>query len=403
MANTTLQTISYREHPGKPLEWTLDCLTLGQVNLLVGKNATGKSRALSVISSLAKIIRGEMPPIPECGFDATFIDSKNRTLRYVLRANTGKVLEEMVFLDGSPKLKRDERSLELYYEESATHWVTHEPSESEISAVARKDKKQHPFLLPLHDWAEALRNYDFGEQLGRRSMAIGITAENLPDVNDRDQNMVVGIFRKAKTAYPGFVEAVMADMKSLGYSLLEIDATVPDHMQFTLQIPGGASPFAPGKILALGVRENGIEGMFFQDTISQGMFRALSVLVQVHFSQLSGRAHCIVIDDIGEGLDFERSSQLIEILQRKAKDSKFQLIMATNDQFVMNHVPLDAWSVLQRKGNHVSVRNIHNSKPVFEDFRFIGLSNFSFFEMDFVSQDQSESPQLKLEGISGNE
>ena len=50
--------------------------------------------------------------------------------------------------------------------------------------------------------------------------------------------------------------------------------------------------------------------------------------------------------------------------------------MSTNDQFVMNHVPLDEWSVLQRTGNHVEVRNIHNSKAVFENFKFVGMSNF---------------------------
>jgi hypothetical protein len=77
--------------------------------------------------------------------------------------------------------------------------------------------------------------------------------------------------------------------------------------------------------------------------------------------------------------------------------------MATNDQFVMNRVPLDEWSVLQRKGSKVSVRNIHNSKKVFEDFKFVGLSNFAFFEMDFANAESEASRQLSLEGINRDE
>jgi hypothetical protein len=36
------------------------------------------------------------------------------------------------------------------------------------------------------------------------------------------------------------------------------------------------------------------------------------------------------------------------------------------------------------------VRNYENSRDVFEEFKFTGLSNFSFLEMDFISGSQSE-------------
>jgi hypothetical protein len=59
--------------------------------------------------------------------------------------------------------------------------------------------------------------------------------------------------------------------------------------------------------------------------------------------------------------------------------------MTTNDQFVMNHVPLEEWSVLKREGSKVRVYNKDNAREQFEYFRFIGMSNFTFFEMDFVN------------------
>lgn len=118
--------------------------------------------------------------------------------------------------------------------------------------------------------------------------------------------------------------------------------------------------------------------------MSQGMFRALSILIQVNYARLADRSYCILIDDIGEGLDFDRSARLIELLRDKATASSFQLIMATNDRFVMDHVPLEEWTVLQRQGSHVRVLNNANSRDLFEDFKFTGLSNFSFLETDFA-------------------
>ena len=66
--------------------------------------------------------------------------------------------------------------------------------------------------------------------------------------------------------------------------------------------------------------------------------------------------------------------------------------MSTNDKFVMNHVPLDEWTVLHRSGSVVHVRNHENSQAAFDDFKFTGLSNFSFFEMN--------ASEMNFEGVS---
>jgi hypothetical protein len=100
---------------------------------------------------------------------------------------------------------------------------------------------------------------------------------------------------------------------------------------------------------------------------------------------MAKKSTCILIDDIGEGLDFDRSCRLIDLLRKKAKESNIQLILSTNDRFVMNRVPLEEWSVLQRRGSHVRVRNYENSRELFEEFKFTGLSNFSLLEMDFLN------------------
>jgi predicted ATPase len=100
---------------------------------------------------------------------------------------------------------------------------------------------------------------------------------------------------------------------------------------------------------------------------------------------MASPAGSVLIDDIGEGLDFERSLQLIKLLLKKAQGSGVQLIMATNDRFVMNTAPLETWSVLQRSGGDSRVFNYGNSKAKFDEFKFAGMNNFDFFATDFVS------------------
>jgi ABC-type Mn2+/Zn2+ transport system ATPase subunit len=109
------------------------------------------------------------------------------------------------------------------------------------------------------------------------------------------------------------------------------------------------------------------------------MFRALSLIIQLNYSQLASIPSCILIDDIGEGLDYERSSSLIKLLIEKAKTSAVQLVMSTNDRFVMNNVPLEYWCVMRRISNVSKVYNYRNAKKQFEDFELTGLSNFDFF------------------------
>ena len=84
-------------------------------------------------------------------------------------------------------------------------------------------------------------------------------------------------------------------------------------------------------------------------------------------------------------MDFERSCSLIDLLLKKVEGQDIQLVMATNDRFVMNNVPLEMWTVLHREGFRCKVINIHNSKEKFEKFRFTGLNNFDFFATDYLN------------------
>ncbi|HQU44999.1 MAG TPA: hypothetical protein PK867_19440, partial [Pirellulales bacterium] len=105
MPDVDLKTLSYSEFRGNPREWTLDGLELGQVNLLVGKNATGKSRVINVITNLADQLQREQVSVGgqvgvgggnyTLGFSAD-----GQQLDYTLKSDNGEVVEERLTVDG---------------------------------------------------------------------------------------------------------------------------------------------------------------------------------------------------------------------------------------------------------------------------------------------------------------
>ena len=139
-----------------------------------------------------------------------------------------------------------------------------------------------------------------------------------------------------------------------------------------------------GPILTgLFVKENDLNCVTEQRHMSDGMFRAISLIIKINYSIRCDMPVALLVDDIGEGLDFSRSRGLIEIAITKAEKSGIKLLMSTNDQFVMNGVSLDYWAIANRSGSKVSFINVNNSPELFDKFKFIGLNNFDFFAEGF--------------------
>ncbi len=376
-----LRSLKFAEWEGTPQEWTIVGLSLGERNLIVGKNASGKTRTLNIISALASYLAGVRPLALSGNFDATF-SHEQKVLMYHLKYEDSQIVEEKFSLGNKILLNRGHGGEGVIWAEDIEGGkdIRFQTPPSELAAVARRDTIQHKFLEPLYAWGSSLRHYHFGSSLGQDHLAV-FSGKADRKIDDRDEKAVVALYREAEKDFgDGFKQGVINDMREIDYNIEEIGIRPPVSIRLVPGLPG-----LPGEMVGLYVKEKDLPGITDQHSMSQGMFRALSIAIQVNYSQMAKKSTCILIDDIGEGLDFDRSCRLIDLLRKKAQESNIQLILATNDRFVMNRVPLEEWSVIQRQRNHVMVRNYENSKELFEEFKFTGLSNFSFLEMDFVS------------------
>ncbi len=361
-----LESLTYAQYEGKPEEWSITDFPFGNINLIVGKNATGKSRTLNVIAALGNLVSGDVRLTFKSGNYKVKFNKDDKKLEYFLEYEDSNVIEEKLIIGSTLKFKRGSEGKGTIYADKEQKMIEFHAPPNEL-AVTRRDDVQHPFFEDLYKWGKNMRHYRFGSQLGKSIYTI-LREDKEEEPNLKNAEQAVAIFKKGIKEYPSkFVFNIKTDMAKIGFNLDNIILGLP--MSLTFGLP-------PQGILA---KESDLKGETDQNEMSQGMFRALSLLIQLNYSLLASIPSCILIDDIGEGLDYERSSALIKLLIDKAKESRVQLIMSTNDRFIMNNVPLEYWSIMQRFPDHSKIYNYRNSKKQFEEFEKTGLSNFDFF------------------------
>ena len=375
-----LKSIEYSQFVGKPNAWYLECFMLEKINLIVGKNATGKTKILNVIRGISFLLAGEQKVTFDSGNYKMIFDKDGQDIEYTLCIENAEIYKEGLKIGKDNLLDRGIRGEGTIFAKQLNRNMNFQAPVNELACVARRDSLQHPFFEDLHQWGKTTFHYFFGTQLGKDHLAVFTKDQKKDEVlNLKDTNRVVGFFKQGMNKHGTvFVNSIKKDMERIGYKIDEI-STGPLR---TVKMQGVLLGSPEGLL----VKEADIPVMIDQNEMSQGMFRALSLIIQITLSQLESTPSCVLIDDIGEGLDFERSSTLVKLLIEKAEKSSIQLIMSTNDRFIMNNVPLKYWGVVQRTSQSCKVFNYNNSKKIFDDFAFTGLSNFDFLATEFYQK-----------------
>lgn len=380
-----LRKLTFRENEGKKIEWLIDNVDLGKINLIVGQNSSGKTRTLNALTDLVDLLTGStFVPKAKGRYEVLFMkDEKDVVLD--CEYDDGIIKKECLTWKGEKVLERGEDGTGWIIYMGAKEKITLNfgISVNQLACFAKRDKFQHPFLEHIYEWGIDMRRFDFSGNMGKNSYALKSIYDE-EEINFRDTNAsLVPVLYTAMDQHKTFHEIVMADMNEIGYHLEDLGI-----VQFS------EKSHKPGQDrFAVYTTEAGLEKQVLQHDMSQGMFRAFSVLVRVNRYILKGKTGCIVIDDIGEGLDFSRATSLVNLLINKAESSGIQLIMSTNDSFIMNAVDIENWAVLHREGNKISLYNYENSKEIFEDFKFTGLNNFDFYASEFFKSGFSDKSE----------
>lgn len=352
-----LQRLEYIQHKGEPEQWEVRDLVFDpRINLIVGQNATGKTRVMNVLKNLAAQIAGKIPRLSSGEWTLTFETRTKESFQMHCEVVDGEVLQEVIELGQEEVLSR-QREMGRITSRDPLETKEYEPPREKLTVHVRRDKKEYPYLEELFHWADSYHGFMFGSRRPSEFL-VGAGVESAPL---KSLESVPHLLRAALRdgVQP---ETIVSDMRKVGYRLKDV----------------AVKELKPIDVLSVALREEDLHCEVTQNEISAGMFRALSAVVIVNLLLQQNKPCTLAIDDIGEGLDFERSMNLMKLLLKKTKMSDIQLMLTSNDRHLLNAVDVQSWNILEREGGKVQAFNYANSKEAFDDFAMTGLSNFDF-------------------------
>ena len=372
-----LSSFSYHEFRDSDREWCLSPTTFGPVTLIVGKNSAGKTRLLNVLHGLSMLMSGRIDAAYSSGtYEAAFINGAE-ILKYQVELKDQAVIHEVLRVGRSVRLNRDEKKgvNSIYMASlSSKGLIDFEIPRNKLAVSAKRDKKQHPFLEILGEWADGVELQRFNSLPGGfiQGVVLGVSPDFQPEnllrqgAPGREAIALVILAAIAKSESK-FKEGVVADMTAIGYPITDVGVGV-----------SSVARMSPPP-LAAWVKESDLRSTTEHSSMSNGMFRAFATIVRLNVIKIADVPTLLLIDDVGEGMDYVRSVKLISLIFDHAKKSKLQTIMTSNDRFVMNAVPLRHWGVVLRDGHNVNILNYQNSKQEMDGFERLGLNNFDYF------------------------
>lgn len=364
-----LKALKYTRFEGEPREWKIvgkgepqgkAYAEFGNLNLLVGKNASGKSRTLNVIREIGNLLTGrhtvENTPYPNEKYELIFSEGDN-IFEYHLSYKSRIIEKEELVFNGKKVLNRADIKENL------------SPTTPAIISI------KNTYTDSILEWGIHLKSFMFSNQYEKHLLVKDYTILESSELNAENTEHVIYTFYKGVEQFEEeFTDEIVQCMQQIGYPISDVN----------IQNVKGR--------YGLVIEEEG-KYQITQREMSHGMFRALAMFIQLIYAQKNNIAACVLLDDIGEGIDYDRSKDLISLVIKKINNSELQFFMTTNDRNIMNKIPLRYWTIIDRIHEDSFFYNYQNSKEVFEDFKYTGLNNFDFLATDFYKNGFGENEE----------
>ncbi|MBR2886666.1 MAG: ATP-binding protein [Bacteroidales bacterium] len=344
-----LSNFTYKELDG----WQLDGLLLNHLNLIVALNATGKTKTINAISNVIRLIKGEQSDVAN-SFSCSLTFKNSGLLKYSFEVVGGKIASETLSKDDTMLIQRAKNKAVIKDDEI-------NPPESKLILQIRRDTIKYPEFEKIIQWAEYTFVFIFS---------------NITNSPNSLSPYAVSQEPKIPSMYEAIPEAqrqsLIDNMRSLDYPIDNIKS---------LKTENGAK--------MLYIYESGVNTPMTPFDLSNGMFRVFCILLYMTYCSSLTKARCLIIDDMGEGLDYVRSERLGKIMFDYCLKNDIQLIVTSNDSFLTNVVDLEYLNILQRNGNKVNSLNSTTDKDLFRKFARTGLNNFDMLSSNFIISNQN--------------
>lgn len=354
-----LKRLSFKE-----LLWELHNVEFEDVSFIVGKNATGKSKALKTIDYATKLLNQKADFYLKAEWIICISNDNGEDITYTFHTDfinreTVIVYEKIQINDKIVLIRESfDNAIIFNYLEGKEEVIY--PPLNKLVIHTNRDIKKYPFFEQIMSWVEN----SYGFKFGNISPDKPFNEQKYKLLNAVDE--IPALYNQIE---PDVDDIIVKDLNSIGFNIKDIGVL-------------NESP----KTSILCLREFGMDLFMPFGELSQGLFRCISLLIFLEYLIAKKKPATVIIDDLCEGLDYERATKLGKLVFEKCLANNIQLIATSNDAFLMETVDLKYWNVLQRNGSVVTSLNAKNHPDLFRDFKFTGLSNFDFFASDYIAQ-----------------
>ena len=330
--------------------WKLDTIYLDKLNLIVGKNAVGKSKTLNSIVQVARFIKGDISGILDHSCRIVFKDDDDKELIYSYKGNSNEIISESMIYDNRIIISRDPEKVKINGEPV-------NPPANKLVIQSQRDTNKYPEFELVMSWAEHTRGFSFSNLSSSKPYIVpSMFSENI-DFSE--------LYMKLDEDKKRFVKGKMCE---LGYNVTEI------------------APLQFDKFNLVTLHEEGVSVPLFSSSLSNGMLRVFYIFTYMAYIAGSDGAKTFLVDDMGEGLDYSRSAKLSKMMFDYCEEHGIQLIVTSNDNFLMNAIDLNYWIILQRTRGYVSAICNKTHPEMFRKFRRMGLNNFDMLSTGFIDR-----------------
>jgi predicted ATPase len=332
--------------------WSLNRISFNDQNLIVGRNAVGKSMTLDALVLFSQFLRGETNrTVSSHWCNAEFLNDDDSRLYYSYTYNNGIIENETLLRDSELLLKRDREHAFIGEEEV-------NPPANKLCVQSQRDTTKNPEFESIMNWAEQLKGFSFSELSSTNSFRIPSMFNEKKDFSE----MYEQIHQNEEKE-----NFIIEKMKELDYSIEKIDLMNISE-KFNIVV----------------LKENNVKVPLFSHLMSNGMLRVFYIFSYLAYISMEQGPKTLLVDDLGEGLDFSRSKKLSKIIFDYCVSHNIQLIVTSNDYFLMNTVGLNLWIILQRQGDITSTLSQNSHPEMFVKFKKMGLNNFDILGTNFI-------------------
>ena len=357
-----LEKISYSENyynksSKEQIKWGLEGLELTKFCMITGLNSAGKSRTCNVIKNTFRKIAISVKP-PQLGkTDMVFKTTDGKTYQFVLNVEQDKKYDQVITEEKLCELNKENQKIlfdrKIIFDSKPKKYFDYSPPDDSLTFHARRDKVSYPYLEKIIN--DSTKFHFLDVENGKAFIYSQFKKRIFP--NEVDIGYFPSLYKDLVTKEQK--EIILDEINSLGFPIADIKVQA-------ILVDGKEMPL-------IFFREKNV-GTYDIANASAGMKKIIFLITCLN---LVNKGTCILIDNLGDGLDFQRSIEIVTILEEKASDK--QIIVCTNNEILLNQTDIRNWNILHRDGSNVKAYNYKNSKERLIRFADSGLSNYEYF------------------------